>query len=153
MRCFNKKGSASEKVGVYVVFIIIFSLVMIATISVVSNFVEEANPIPEYLDIDITLSRIVNSCFAYVDEETGVVYQNQLDISKITSENLKNCFKFDDGTYDNVKVTIISKVPIDQVYTNTFKTKIDVTQLCSLRLNSLNEANVQVIPCKIKVEK
>lgn len=109
MRGWNKKAAFIEgaKIWYYLAFLVVLAPFIFFFSGSITGFALSQNPLPEKLDIDIAANRIINICFAYKDEKTGMVEPGIIDINKLNAESLRNCFKIGDK-YDPLEVQFIS---------------------------------------------
>ncbi len=148
MRGWNKKGSFIEPTKIFYYIGVLFSvlLFMFFFTSLITTFALNQNPIPTYLGVDIAASRITNVCFAYKNPKTNELIPGVLDITKITQENLDNCFREGDS-YEKVSFTLQSNPPIKLATIGT--TTTSRTSRFVLIINQ----NGELSPNKIIVEK
>ncbi|MEW5896785.1 MAG: hypothetical protein AB1668_03785 [Nanoarchaeota archaeon] len=62
------------------------------------TYSNKATAVPAQLQAELVSLRFTNNphCFAYVDENTGRVYSDIIDLKKFNEDNMNNCYKTGD---------------------------------------------------------
>jgi hypothetical protein len=92
----NKKGATSEsdKILFWLIFVIpSIILILVLILIAVPRLIEAQTNISPGLQQNIYMSTVIGSplCFAYEEPITNRVYNNHIDLEKVTSEKLHDC--------------------------------------------------------------
>lgn len=119
MKIYNSKKAREnwtpDTLPLWMFFSIGLSFTVLLFVWIIAPFVAEAAELPEGVKALILTQRFVNSpnCFAYLDEDSGRVYQKTVDWEKLTEENMKNCYQTEDKGISAFKLTL--SIPLTDI--------------------------------------
>ena len=92
----------------WILFAIMIGFSAVIMLWIIIPFIAKTAEIPEGVEAYILMQRFTNSpnCFAYVEENTGKVYQKLIDWERFNDGSMNKCYQTDDKEVIAFKLTL-----------------------------------------------